>query len=304
MKMFNFKIIILYFTFLIFLPGSVYAVDFFKDEDVIWKAGRNIYFKYSEQDKSYFGNNDHPVELNAEEISKALESLKILEKDGADTDKEQKSVFTSEQINLLSQNLAKGLTNAKPNQDIIFALEKSDNKVLGLIKDRSFVAGRAFFKDEKLNIIIGDYDRPRDKGFEAAYDPTKVGIVSYHFDHGKRSQSSKGFKKTIIEVQGIENKQLKDIRRKDWLVIDLKLMSEASVLKAKMQKEQEMERKRKELKQLLDSEATSPSHPVAVPATTTGSSEERLKTLNQLKDKGLITDEEYAAKRKQILEDL
>jgi hypothetical protein len=262
MKRFNFKIIISYFTFLVFLPGSVYAIDFYKDEDVIWKADKNVFFKHTEQDNSYFGNNNHPVVLNPEEIRKALESLKILVKDDTEADKAQNSVFTDEQIELLSQNLAKGLSNAKPNQDIIFALEKSHKKALGLIKDRSFVAGRAFYKDEKLNIIIGDYDRPRDKGFEAAYDPTQVGIVSYHFDHGRRSQNSKGFKKTIIEVQGIENKQLEDVRRKDWLVIDLKLVSEASVLKAKMQKEEEMEIKRKELKELLDSKATSPSHPV------------------------------------------
>jgi hypothetical protein len=304
MKIFNLRIIILYFSFLIFLPSSIYALDLFKEKNVIWKDGRNIYFKYAEQDKSTFGNNDHPVELNPEEISKALESLKVLVKDDTEADKAQNSVFTDEQIELLSQNLAKGLSKAKPNQDIIFALEKKHKKALGLIKDLTFVAGRAFYKDETLNIIIGDYDRPRDKGFEAAYDPTQVGIVSYHFDHGRRSQSSKGFKKTIVEVQGIENKQLNNARRKDWLVIDLKLLSEASVLKAKMQKQEQMERKREELKELLDSEATSPSHPVTVPATAISSSEERLKTLNKLKDEGLITDEEYATKRKQILEDL
>ncbi len=304
MKYFSIKIIILYFTSLVFLPGSVCAVDSSKEEDVIWKTGKNVFIKYAEQDNYNFGNNDHPVKLNAEEIAKALESLKTLEKDGADTNKGRVSVFTAEHINLLSQNIAKGLTNAKPNQDIIFALEKRQSTIFDLIKNHSFVAGRVFYEDEKLNIIIGDYDRARDKGFEAAYDPTQVGIVPYYFDHGGRSQSAKRFKKTIIKVPGIENKQLSNARRNDWLVIDLKRVSEASVLKAKMQKEEEMARKRKELNELLGREGTSPSHPVAVPTTAIRSSEERLKTLNKLKDKGLITDQEYATKRKQILEDL
>jgi len=304
-KMFNNKIIILYLTLLIPLPGSVLATNFLEDEDVIWEAGKNVFIKYAEQDKSNFGKNDHPVVLKVEEISKALGFLKILEKNRAASDKELKSVFTVEQIDILSQNLAKGLAKAKPNQDINFALEKSFSKFFGLRSNRLFVAGRAFYKDEKLNIIIGDYDRTAEAGFEAAYDPTHMGIVAYHFDHGRRTKSSKGFKKPIIAVQGIENKQLKKTRRTDWIVIDLKLVSEASDLRARIHKTEEQARKRKELKELLGSEEASPSHPAAaVPATATRSFEERLTTLNQLRDKGLISDEEYAMKRKQILEDL
>ena len=253
MNIFNSKIIVLYCTFLISLPGSVVAIDLFKEEDAIWRKDRNEYIKYAQQDESYFGNNDHPVELDEEQIRTALESLRIPEKQKAASEEGQISVFTDIQIELLSQNLAKGLTQAKPNQDIIFALEKKNDKLFGVIKNRLFVAGRAFYKDKKLNIIIGDYDRPRDKGFEAAYDPTRVGIVKYHFDHGRRSRGSEEFKKFVIRVQGIENKQLKDALRNDWLVIDLKLVSEASVLKAEMQKQEEMERKREELKELLGS---------------------------------------------------
>lgn len=316
MKNLSIKIITVVFTFLAIQTSSVFAVDFFKDEDVIWKKDKNVFIKYARQDKTYFGSNDHPVELNTEEISKALGSLKIKGRGGKDANKDHKSVFTSEQIDLLSQNLAIGLTKAKPNQDIIFALEKHNNKILGLIKNQYFVAGRAFYKDGRLNIIIGDYDRSRDKGFEAAYDPTKVGIINYHFDFGGRPQSPRGFKETVVKVEGIENKQIKDVRRSDWLVIDLKLVTEASVLRAKMQKQEEMEKKRRELKEILGSEGTSPpavapiAVPVAVPATkqvtapATRSAEERLRTLNNLKNKGLITDEEYATKRKQILEGL
>ena len=304
-KMFKNKIIILYLTLLTLLPGSVLATNFLEDEDVIWEADKNVFIKYAEQDKSNFGKNDHPVVLKVKEINKALGFLKILEKNRAASDKELKSVFTVEQIDILSQNLAKGLAKDKPNQDINFALEKSLSKFFGLRSNRLFVAGRAFYKDEKLNIIIGDYDRTAGGGFEAAYDPTHMGIVTYHFDHGRRTKSSKGFENPIIAVQGIENKQLKKTRRTDWIVIDLKSVSEGSELRARIHKTEEQARKRKELKELLGSEEASPSHPAAaVPATATRSFEERLTTLNQLRDKGLISDEEYAMKRKQILQDL
>lgn len=311
---FNINIIVLLLFALTVFPGSVFAIDIFKDEDVIWRKDRNVFIKYAEQGNSDFGENDHPAELNPDEISKALASLQFSKKGSGNVDSEQVSVsvFTDEQIDLLSQNLAKGLKKAESNQDIVFALEKSQSKVFGLIKSQFFVAGRAFYKDGNLNLIIGDYDRIRDKDFEAAYDPTQVGIWSYEFDFGKRSESSidksHGFKEHIAKVRGIESKQTKGVRRNDWLVIDLKVASEAAVLKAKTQKHEELERKREELKEILDSEdisqpASSPA-PATAPSTATRSAEERLRTLNDLKKKGLITDEEYATKRKQILEEL
>lgn len=316
MKMFNNKIIILFFVFQVFIPGPVFAANFFEDKDVIWEAGNNVFIKYAEQDSLNFGKNDHPVVLKVEEISKALEFLRILEDDRSDSDQMQQSVFTVDQIDMLSQNLAKGLAKANPNQDINFALEKSLKKSFALKPNRLFVAGRAFYKDQKLNIIIGDYDRAADEGFEAAYDPTNVGIVRYHFDHGRRTKSSNGFRKSVITVQGVETKQLEETQRTDWLLIDLKMASEASDLRARTNKTEEQARKREELMEILGSEEASPSHPTAtvpatpsrpaaaVPATPTRSFEERLTTLNQLRDKGLISDEEYAMKRKQILEDL
>ena len=63
MKIVNNKIIILYFIFQIFLPGSVIAINLSDDEGVIWETGRNVYVKYAEQDSSKFGENDHPVVL-------------------------------------------------------------------------------------------------------------------------------------------------------------------------------------------------------------------------------------------------
>ena len=305
MKIVNNKIIILYFIFQIFLPGSVIAINLSDDEGVIWETGRNVYVKYAEQDSSNFGENDHPVVLKMEEISRALGSLRFLENDRSDADQERQSIFTVEQIDVLSQNLAKGLANAKSNQDINFALDRRSRKLLSLKANRLFVAGRAFYKDEKLNIIIGEYDRGADEGFEAVYDPTHVGIVRYNFDHGRRTKRSKGLEKPIITVQGIENKQIEGTDRNNWLVIDLKSVSEALDMKAKLQKSEEQARRREEILDILGSEEASPSHPAAAtPARASHSIEERLTVLGRLKDKGLISDEEYAMKRKQILNEL
>lgn len=285
MKIFSSKFIILVISFLIFSIHSVFGVSSSKDNEFIWKANKNVFFKYAEQDSSIFGLNDHPVELKADELKEALEFLKFPDEDNTASNKQTTSIFTVQQIKLLSEYLAKGLIKAKPNRDIIFALEKNDRGLFGLRTERFFLAGRAFYKDKKLNIIIGDYNRARDEGFEAAYDPTHVGIVSYNFNYGSRTTSSKGFKKAIIKVQGIENKQLNGVLRADWLVMDPNLASNTSSLKTEAQ-----------------NEGTRQSRPLTEPIP--ASIEERLTILNNLKAKGLITEEEYTTKRTQILEDL
>lgn len=321
MKIFNKPVSSLLLCFLILLPESTFAIDLFgeKDEGIIFQAGKNVYLKYADQEKSSFGKNDHPVELDNEEISKSLELLEIVGEDYSNSE----PVFTHQQINLLSKNLMKGLANAKPDQDIIFALSKSTSRLFGLKSGQYFVAGRAFYKDGKLNIIIGDYNRPRNEGYENAYDPTHVGIVAYNFNHGKRSKNFGKFDQIIAEVKGIENKQINGNLREDWFVIDLQLAAETNETKATSSKKEEMAKKRKELLEILGSEGYGAGGAAAYESKErrrikeeearrrkeqqeggADNLEKRLTTLKQLKDKGLISDEEYALKRNRILEDI
>ncbi|MCU7838859.1 MAG: SHOCT domain-containing protein [Candidatus Thiodiazotropha sp. (ex Troendleina suluensis)] len=286
------------FAFLLFPPWSIFSLGLFAAESIIWEAGANEYFKYAEQDTSDFGNNDHPAELNGDKIAAVLGSLIIRGQDQSDTSHDSRTIFTAQQAKLLGQHLAAGLSKARPQQDVIFAMERSVSRLYGLNSDRFFLAGRAFYKDKKLNIIIGDFDRPRDKGFEAAYDPTHIGIVRYNFNHGNRTKVSKGFKKTIIQVNGVENRQLNGVLRYDWLVIDVKSASETYVKKAKIRKKEEMTKKRAEIIQILDTKEVGGS------TVKRELLEERFTTLKRLRDKGLINEEEYTQKKKQLLDDL
>ena len=292
------QIVTLIVSVAVFSASSIFASNLFKDGDVIWKAGNNVFFKYADQNKNDLGANDHPVELAAKQISTVLGLLKLRDKELAVTQENLQPAFTVQQTKLLSRYLASGLKNAKPAQDIIFALEKSNRRLLGLKSDRLLVAGRAFYRDGKLNIIVGDYDRPRDESYEAAYDPTNVGIVRYHFDHGSRAKSSRGFSKAFVTVDGVENKQLDDVQRENWLVIDVKQALAANARNATIRQQEETARKREEVRKILGSE----EHSSVKSATPT--LEERFTTLQQLKEKGLITDEEYTEKRKQLLDEL
>jgi len=202
---------------------SVPATDFFGETDkkaVIWQGGTNQYIKYADLETSVFGENEQPAELNPKELKGILGSLEFRNKDKHTEEDKLEPVFTAEQTGLLSEYLAKGLKGAKPDQDIIFALQKTIKRFFGLEPEQFFVAGRAFYKNNRLNIIIGDYDRPRLAGYEAAYDPTHMGIVKYDFDFGKRKKPSR-FDKTLVSLNGVENKDVNNRRRDDWLVIDV-----------------------------------------------------------------------------------
>ena len=208
----------------------------------------------------------------------------------------------------MSEILVAGLRKASPKQDVIFVLEKTEPTLIGLTKDSSFAAGRIFYKDKKLNLILGDYNKARNRGYEAAYDPSNTGIVTYRFDHGSRSKMSKGsekFTKSVYEFSGVESKSL----RPDWFILDLELAPKGYAHREEQARLQGLEIKRKEIEEIFGESfpammTTSNQTVIPAPIVLPKSTEDRLVVLNKLKDKGLITEEEYAAKRQKILDEL
>lgn len=333
------NIITLFLVLPVCYPCAAFAIDFFTDKNVIWQGSLNEYFKYADQDTSSLGRNDHPVVLDAKEISAITGLLRIRENDSQAATTAYEPVFTVQQTAMLGEHLAKGLSSAKSDQDIIFAMEKSVDRFVGMTPNRYFVAGRVFYKDNKLNIIIGEYDLPRDDGYEAAYDPTHTGIVRYHFDQGKRLKNS-GFDKTIVGVEGVGNKQLNDAQRSDWLVIDVNAASKAYSQMITARKQEELAEKRKELEEVLGAEEAGPREaeqealrqrlerleqevqsqqpgtgPASAgkPATTTvapaaqapaeTSLEAQLRVLKRLLEQGLITEEIYTRRVDALLDE-
>ena len=144
--------------FLIVSLMLIFSFQSFADE-FLWESGDNLFIKLTSQDKSKKGKtppNSHPAELNEKDIAEALELLKIWTKDyyeGEELDR----VFTVNVSRLLAENTARGLKIAKPNQDIIYALVGKKKGMLGSQGAR-YSTGRVFYLNNKLNIIIGEYD--------------------------------------------------------------------------------------------------------------------------------------------------
>jgi hypothetical protein len=315
MKSNSLKIIL--FTLSLFVIQNAVIAD-----EVLWKSGQNLYIKTKKQDKYRNGQyipNQHPVSLNPTDIRNALNNIYVWNKSfftGALKDNEEaETVFSPEQARLLGTHLAAGFRKASPQEDIIFALTRRKKSFL-FMKDTTYTTGRAFYVNGKLNIIIGEYDRLGDKFLERAHASSGASEVQYNFVHGKRAKRS-GFKKAVINSDGLTTYNENDKNRSDWFVINVKLASAAYLAEqngsgpqsggvdderlrqeaAKLAQERremrlEMARLRKEMKQQSQKDASNLSV------------EERLQKLESLKDKKLITSEEYEAKRKEILGDI
>jgi len=281
---------------------------------ILWQSGKNLRIKLVDQEDDAKKPNDQPVKLNARDITDALMSFRIWNKHYLKSD-EVNRLFSVGQAQTLGQYLAQGLRKARPDQDITFVLAKQH---VGFLNETTtqYMAGRVFYVDGKLNLIIGDYNRPADRFKERAIASTGGDPdIMYVFDHGSRGSSS-GFKKDVITKDGINTHD----GRRDWFEVDVPkaahaYLAEQQQLQQKQQSDnagansgsaalqqqaasmaRQNREMRLELARMRKEMAEQPKGSQSV--------EERLKTLESLKKKGLITDEEYNNKRKEILNNL
>lgn len=315
MKTTKYNLISLLITFVIFFSNTVSAVSWFgSDEEIIWEGAANNYFKYIEQDDSKLGKNDHPITLDEKELIDALTALEYSDISilGVET---IVSVFSYSQIRILAEYLSKGLSEAKPDQDIIYAIGGSSKKALILTR-KSYTTGRVFYKEGKLNIIIGEYDFMRSQAMEKELDPSGSGDVNYNFDHGTRTKKSNNFKHSIVGNTGVLQKNIKGKPRPDWIEIDIQLAAEAYIARKKERENPQLQgsqalkveaaklaRQRREMRAEMARlrQEVSKTQNSSSPAQTI---EERIITLDNLLEKELITQEEYTLRRKEILNDI
>lgn len=211
--------------------------------------------------------NDHPAELTLERLTAILSSIDTRPADG---DKHE-PLLTKSAVEVLAPYLRQGLQQASPSQDVTFAVIGLHSALYGLAKSPKVTTGRVFYKAGRLNIIVGLVQQEvRDR------DDRRL----FPFTPGTRQKASTGEWTLLTSTPLV---------RRDWMAFGDEWQAPAVAAPVAEQR--------------LPSLQTAPAPPEKRNSDTRRPAD-RLTTLNELKDKGLISEEEYRGKRLEILNGL
>ena len=296
---------------------------------VIWKH-RDQFVRIESQDRATTPPpaNDHPASLSAEQIRNMLGSLDV------QFEKQEKPVpvFTFKELELLGEAISSGLTQAGPREDVTFAITGIHRDFISFSKDRSVSTYRAFVENGQFNLIIGDLHEEYIEATERRLYPLVPGSRKYTPPNPRRKITTW----QIMPEAGLKTKTIDGRERHDWLVLNTdpqlwksamaekkeaketakEAFREASeVREESAQLELEQQRMRSELQemkqtieQMKQAPAASATAPAVAPTPAAPAGldkiEQRLQILQQLKAKGLINDQEFRAKKQEILDSI
>lgn len=213
--------------------------------------------------------NEHPVSLDEDQIRMALGSLEFA------VPKQTKTfpVFGKPELDLLSKHLSNALSVAGPDEDVAFAVIGNYKAIHGLAKEQMFTSARVFYREGKLNIIFYAIQDKYWPHADRRMNPMAPGsrFSAMPHDWALISQIDQEYQKTSDGI------------RTDWIILDL----------AAMQARAEMGEKQAEAGTTVQPFWRSQK-----------SVEERLKELDDLRQRKIITEDEYRTKRIDILKDL
>jgi hypothetical protein len=253
--------------------------------------------------------NDQPVVIEPANLAAALAKLRVHEGKGI---QEAIPVFGGDAARRLSGPLSTALERAAVDQDVLFAIEISQKAALLGSKPVS-VAGRAFYQNQRLQLIIGELHvstvPPEYKNYPIGY-PKPDRRLHPHQTGERSKEAHYEFAASFETSDDVSLFVLHDGKvRADWLVLNVGALAAgnrpaAAPATASMGTSQNAATP--SAGAAKSSDGTSPSSGSASPSSgsATPSIEERLLRLERLHEQNLITDEEYQRKRNEILDQL
>lgn len=223
----------------------------------------------SKGDLKALGKLAHPYPLTTEQVSRIFGNIKLSHKFLLSKEIETEEIFDDSAISFLAPLLAQAFREAKSNEQIVFSYLDKNPKLI-LRNDRVTIAALWITDDQILHIQF-----------------TKL-MAKMFGDYDKRSgisqavNQAKGLRMALESAPGYELGKSVD-----------ELLVHLPQVLAGMEAESAAEAGAGEMK--ASKKIVTADDKVT---------EQRLKNLEKLKKKGLITDEEYQKKREEILKDL
>lgn len=294
--------------------------DFFKSTKInryVWRLQeQHVALSPQSEDMAGLPKNQHPVILDVAEVRDALKSLELWVEGGFFRNEEAVPVFSADEVSTIFRYIAEALAQAKPDEDVVFNVKGYGAVAFDIAREKYWTSGRVFYANDKLNLIIGSYQVRKDRGKRQAEGAYGVldDYSDLNFDHGGRDDKAK-MPGRIVTTAGVQLSAERGADRPDWVQIDVttasaayqeslipdeerkreaKVKSEAAKLTVeRRQMREEMARLRKELEDMKSGGGAQ-----------VRDLESRLATLQELKEKNVISDAEFNSRRQAILEEI
>lgn len=281
------------------LAGLAFPPAQVRADALIWE-GNDQSVLLAPQDDGSAPPNDHPVSLEPRAVEKMLSDLRFRYAD-QESDAPPAAVFNSEQVDILGEAIAAGLERATPSQDITFSIIGAHRLSPGAFARRNrLTAGRVFFRDGKLNLILGEIQSPYRKKniygrIEQDFHPRQYG-----------SRAAPEAQESLLVASAAAALHDDDApggaARHDWVVFDPDVTDENA---GRTALPPQAVPGRPHGGTLPADEGSATREDSSQQAPDAGQDiEARLETLKRLRDKELISDDAYRQKVDEILEDL
>jgi Short C-terminal domain len=220
--------------------------------------------------------NRQPVQLQADVLRQQLMLVQKVDRSG------RQPLFAPDELADLVEPLVQALGRAGPADDVL--LLSTSRRDAGILFAPTAVTARLFVQDDGLQVIL------HDARFDF-YDRYRGTNVAPRFAYGSRTSAGEA----TVQSAGASN------RRADWLSIQLAMAAPVAPLVPVVAVAPAVQ---------VAPPATVPAPPTGAPppvrkaldATGADEVERRLETLKRLREKGLISEDEYQQKRKEILQ--
>ncbi len=181
----------------------------------IWNHADHGYVLIVKAEDSARLPNDQPIGFTPEQVGAALSGIKVKRGTG-----EPKLLFTEEALKDISKPLSDALAKAGPREDIIFAVTgRQSEELVSLILHRVVTTGRLFYKDGRLNLILGLIKA----NYQGQFDAT--GILRPYIP-GSRNGPVEDTEFVVAPAKGI---QYASAGRTDWVSLAPYVWSEKPV---------------------------------------------------------------------------
>ena len=261
-------------------------------KNLVWSAGQF--------DQVYLvpgaSRNAHPRSLNAEPLARLLNRIT------QSVNGKTLPVLGEDAANELARGLVTAMSKAEAQHDVLFFMSSRGNS--GIFANRVGHSGTAFVDEQGLNLIFGEANVD-------FFTTWKASHIARPFDFGSRTRASK----VMLAGEGMAHP------RADWIVIPLGTPAAVApppppltvggpaTTQAVGDTRNYQSVGNAPAAAVAPARVAGPAHGAAPATADRGDAfyqaqETRLKGLKRLREQGLLSEDEYQAKRKEILKDL